>query len=99
MTYTVSLTHAPPQGYGEFWERSSDPWHPDAFPEEVAVTAFTEEHKNSNRRGGWMNIDGYGNAVGFVSDESEFDGEPPEYEYKQGKYRLCAYVIGGFCDV
>lgn len=45
------------------WERSLDPFHRDAMPDEVK-SAFP----SGERRKGWMALDGFGNAIGFVAD-------------------------------
>jgi len=63
-------TDAPPEFRGgmDYWERSQDPWHRDAFPPEYKDAI---PHDAGERRDGWMAIDYAGNAIGFVPDGSE----------------------------
>lgn len=51
--------------YGDHWERSLDPWHRDAFPDEFKESAPHQKERNE----GWMLIDWCGNAIGFVPDD------------------------------
>lgn len=47
------------------WERSLDPWHQDAFPDE-----FKDKAPNKGKRKeGWMALDWCGNPIGFLPDE------------------------------
>ena len=55
-----------------YWERSSDPWHPNAFSGIASVYGcFTTDQKNSQQASGWMAIDYAGNPIGFIADGSE----------------------------
>lgn len=45
------------------WERCKDPFHRDAAPDE-----FKEKFTQGIRAEGWMALDAYGNAIGFVPD-------------------------------
>lgn len=46
------------------WERSLDPWHKDAFPDEFKHLA----PKQGERAKGWMALDTWKNPVMFVPD-------------------------------
>lgn len=48
------------------WEKSLDPFHKDAFPNE-----FKQVGTDGERANGWMALDWCGNAIGFVSDGAE----------------------------
>jgi hypothetical protein len=50
----------------DHWERSLDPWHADAFPDEFKFVGTTGERKS-----GWMGIDWCGNCVAWVPDGTE----------------------------
>lgn len=67
------------------WERSSSPWHVDAFK----GTGLTDEQLDNAvcvgaakgvergvRQEGWMALDYWGNPVGFVPDGTEIQEEP-----------------------
>jgi hypothetical protein len=45
------------------WERSVDPWHQDAFPEEFKGIGTT-----GKRQAGWDGLDWCGNTITFVAD-------------------------------
>ena len=46
------------------WERGLDPWHRDAFPDELKPQIrFT-----GKRREGWFGLDWCGNAIVFIPD-------------------------------
>uniref|UniRef100_A0A6M3K5S7 Uncharacterized protein n=1 Tax=viral metagenome TaxID=1070528 RepID=A0A6M3K5S7_9ZZZZ len=46
------------------WERGLDPWHRDAFPDELKP-----QLKNTGkRREGWFGLDWCGNAIVFIPD-------------------------------
>lgn len=54
------------------WERSSDPWHVDAFKGIGGISA--DEWANKGKRAdGWMALDWCGNSLGFVADGTELD--------------------------
>lgn len=46
------------------WERSLDPWHADAFPDEFKGAALS----SGKRKTGWMALDAFSNPVAFVPD-------------------------------
>ena len=46
------------------WERGSDPWHRDAFPDEFKDSAPSQ----GARADGWYALDWCGNVIGFVAD-------------------------------
>ena len=50
--------------YVYYWERSRDPWHASAFPDDMKHLAPHQGEPCS----GWMAIDGVENPVGFVRD-------------------------------
>lgn len=50
------------------WERSLDPWHRDAFPDEFKEVAPRQE---AERREGWIALDWVGNPLVFVADGEE----------------------------
>jgi hypothetical protein len=58
------------------WERSSDPWHKDAFKgvpvDEKQIDAFANR---GERKEGWMALDWCGNPLGFVPDGEEFENK------------------------
>ena len=57
-----------PTGPGiEKWERGQDPWHADAFPEDLKQAGTT-----GPRRGGWLAIDFAGNVIGWVADGTPY---------------------------
>jgi hypothetical protein len=68
----VSKEHKPPVGGmgGSImdWERSLDPWHRNAFPDELAKFA---PHQESKRREGWMALDWVENPICFIADGDE----------------------------
>ena len=78
----ISETQAPPAsskhtllGLIDHYERSLDPWHADAMPDE-----FKEFGTHGKRSAGWLGIDWCGNPIFWVPDETEIeiddDGEP-----------------------
>lgn len=52
------------------WERSEDPWHPDAAPEEFK-SAFSQINGEKPRAWGWMALDWCGNCIAFIRDGTE----------------------------
>lgn len=50
------------------FERSKDPWHADAFPEEFKHAA----PRKGERKSGWMALDWCGNCIGFIADGTVF---------------------------
>lgn len=71
-----------------YWERSSDPWHPDAFPDELKGAI---PNQTSVRKEGWMAIDGVENPIGFYPDGMDVE-LADEFVMREGPYgRLCAY--------
>lgn len=78
MKYVVSDKLRPPPHcfYGDSYERGLDPWHRDAF---VGVSPNIDPDAvgtGGPRKGGWMLIDGAGNAIGFVPDGEEIEVTP-----------------------
>lgn len=50
------------------WERSKDPWHCDAFPDE-----FKSQAPNQGVRAeGWSGLDYWGNEIAWVADGVSF---------------------------
>jgi hypothetical protein len=106
--HTVSIAVPPPVPMGGItcWERSEDPWHPEAFEGIFGKTkgwfASVKERiiflgspndklSEGQRKSGWMAIDGVGNAIGFYPDGYKI--EHYEYEYILAESypgRLCA---------
>lgn len=81
----VSGTTPPPMSYGVcYWERSTDPFHADAFkgldlPQNTEVLVIGGEPRliDEGPRGtGWLAIDWCENPIGFVLDGTEIDQEP-----------------------
>lgn len=64
--------HAPPlAGMGgsiHGWERGLDPWHKDAFPNELKDYA---PHQGEQRKSGWHGLDLCGNVITFVADGTQ----------------------------
>lgn len=54
------------------WERALSPWHADAFPDEFKDRA----PEKGERKHGWMALDFWGNAIGFVADGTVWDVSP-----------------------
>lgn len=52
------------------YERSRDPWHRDAFPDEFKDNAPEQAYP---RKEGWMGIDYWGNPLIFVPDGTEIE--------------------------
>lgn len=66
----VTADKKPPTGgliYG--WERGPDPWHQDAFPDELRDQA---PHMGE-RSIGWFGLDWCGNIILFLPDGSEWE--------------------------
>lgn len=67
-TITVGPETPPPVGGmgGSIhsWERDLDPWHKDAFPEEMKRYA----PEQGVRRSGWTGLDAFGNAIHWIPD-------------------------------
>lgn len=56
----------------EYWERSADPYHPEALK-----GIWPGIKGKQPRREGWMGIDWAENAIGFVPDGTVYDYVPP----------------------
>ena len=88
----VDKDNPPPLRYcSHAWERCPDPFHVDAFKGtnvdlDKAIVIGAAEISKGARRDGWMALDWCGNAIGWVPDGSEFEGEPDHYEIKDGPY-------------
>lgn len=103
MKNIVSETVIPPVVSGmEYWERTSDPWHEDAFkgtgvdPHDPSAIVLGGPNpvppKGQARRMGWMAIDWCENPVGFVPDGHEFEEEPGKFILGMGPCKhTCAY--------
>ena len=67
----ISATQQPPMnglgGIIHSWERGSDPWHRDAFPDAFKDCAPNQDE----RKEGWFALDAWGNAIAFVADGTE----------------------------
>lgn len=50
------------------WERSLDPWHEEAFPDEFKSQAPCHDRQ---RRHGWMALDAFENPLLFLADGDE----------------------------
>ncbi|AGS82106.1 hypothetical protein O152_gp254 [Pseudomonas phage PaBG] len=74
-SYTVGPTQPPSFQNVDYWERSGDPFHADAFK----GTELAGFGSKGARRMGWMAIDWCENPVGFVPDGSLFQGEAPKF--------------------
>ena len=75
MKYVISDKLRPPPHcfYGDSYERGSDPWHKDAFPEE-----FKDRMPGGPRIGGWFLVDAWGNQIGFVGDGTTIECTPTQ---------------------
>ena len=93
MSYLVSKDCPPHFGPSvNYWERSLDPFHADAFKgvaeqigkgcEVVLACIGGQIDISPKRREGWMAIDWIENPIGFVPDGTEQDGEPPAFEIR-----------------
>ena len=92
MKYTTSETlRPPPTWYGDEYERSSDPWHKDAFPDELKYAA---PHQTEKRMDGWMALDGYGNPIGFCPDGTEVEASPAQIRRMKPDMRDRLMAIG-----
>lgn len=71
-TPVVSITQKPRPHpfYGDSYERGLDPWHKDAFPDDLKGAA---PNQSVARGSGWFLLDGWGNAIGFVPDGTPID--------------------------
>jgi hypothetical protein len=65
----------PPHIYGDSYERTSDPWHRNAFPRGLEWAA---PNQGDVRRCGWMATDTWGNPIGFVPDGTEVTATPTQ---------------------
>lgn len=94
--YVTNIACPPCEFLGEFyWERSLDPWHPDAFNNVLQVswwTKFVRRFQNiPKRKEGWMAIDYAENAIGFIPDGTECAVPKHKYVIRETyKARLCA---------
>ena len=98
--FLTSHKNPPVSSYGglECWERSSDPFHPDAFPKDMDIkdaVVIGGEISKGKRRHGWMAIDWAGNPVGFVPDGTKTkEDNSGKYDFKIGPFKkMCAYPI------
>lgn len=98
-------TPPPLPSYGTYWERTSDPFHIDAMPDDmknvppenvITISIGGDDARKGfstgPRKDGWMLIDWCENSIGWVADGESVEGEPQEYIIKQGPFgHLCAY--------
>lgn len=92
MKYRTSPTmKPPPHWYGNLYERSSDPWHRDAFPPELADAA---PNQSKERGKGWMALDAIGNPIGYFPDGSEVDASPTQMLAMDAEQRETLMQIG-----
>lgn len=59
------------------WERGLDPWHRDAFPEDLQPQIPPATGK---RKGGWYALDYWKNEIGFVADGTVWEEHRPSLE-------------------
>lgn len=52
------------------WERGLDPWHPNAFPDEIKALL---SNADTPRKSGWYALDWCGNTIGFIADDEEIE--------------------------
>lgn len=77
-SYTVGPTQPPAfDGSVDYWERSPDPAHPNAFKGTELEGSFTTKVP---QRQGWMAIDWIENPIGFVADGTRIPGIAPKFE-------------------
>lgn len=81
----TSIAYPPPKSDYSFWERSLDPWHPDAFAdvEAPSVRRLFKVAKKTPRAEGWMGMDHCGNCLLFIPDGSEFESHDDDYILKE----------------
>lgn len=83
MSYTVDKDTPPPFDGVEYWERTLDPYHPDAYKNVMSVmdrcyqfgiwdTLFNK------RKGGWLGINRE-NPEAYVPDGITIDSDKPEF--------------------
>ncbi len=91
----------PPKDNGlcVYWERSSDPWHAEAFKEiDDIYSGIKKKYKNMPRSNGWMGIDYCGNCIGYVADGTVIDEHDCDYLLKESfKGRACAVINKKTC--
>lgn len=80
MELVVSKDHPPGIEVAEhgvmYWERSADPWHPDAMNAALIAEGITPLKSNGKpREQGWMAIEWTENPVGFVPDGHKYEAE------------------------
>jgi hypothetical protein len=96
-TITVSEACPPNHWAGEYWERSKDPFHPEAFagiPAENVMVFVGGSMSTGQRKEGWLAIDYAENPIGFVPDGTVCDGSPIEHIRKMGPYgHICVYPL------
>ena len=79
----TSKTQKPPPHifYGDNYERGLDPWHEDAFPDELKYSALS----TGKRSEGWFLLDAWKNPIGFTPDGTEFKVEALRAEGDGGR--------------
>ena len=91
--------HTPPpvMHSGDYWERSADPFHPEAFsnvPARSVLVLMGGKLTQGKRKEGWMLIDWAENPIGFVADGTQYEpvDKPVEYTFHMGPCsHMCAY--------
>lgn len=73
----VSADNCPPLNGAAYWERSQDPYHVDAFPNEEAITG--PGIATGIRASGWMAIGWHEDCLAFVADGSEYEDDGIDY--------------------
>lgn len=61
------------------WERGLDPWHIDAFPEDLQPQ-MKDRVATGKRKSGWYALDAWGNEIGFVADGTLWEEHRPSLE-------------------
>lgn len=79
-TYIIGATQPPGFNGVDYWERSGDPFHREAFQ----GTELAGHGSGGVRRQGWMAIDWTENCLGFVPDGTRANGKPPKFELIEG---------------
>lgn len=74
-----------------YWERTLDPWHAEAFPQEFKQSAPNQ----GPRAEGWGGIDHAENEIVFIADGTEYPDHDDKYRIENGGpyNRLCAIPV------
>jgi hypothetical protein len=98
-TITVSGDSPPPYLFGgEYWERSSDPFHWKALGNIPTknIVIIGKELSQGERKDGWLLIDYAENPIGFIPDGTQYEGNDKlnqvKYTFHVGPCKhICAY--------